>query len=173
MIINRSIFTVILLLGGIAISFFFTWPAYQDLRVKSRELKNVKTELGYISEYYKHIEDTSARLAQYKPVLDKMDSALPRDISFPALLNYFQNITSQNGLVASGLGMPSAGTPAESGIKDVKLGLSLIGSYQSLKNLMASLYRNAKMIEIDGLSFSAPDKDGLFNFRLETKTHSY
>lgn len=173
MIVNRSIITAILLLGGIAISFFFIWPGYMDLRGKSQELKNARTELGYTTEYYKHLEEISDRLRQYEPVLAKIDSALPSNISLPALLNYYQIITAQNGLVTSRLGMPSVGSAAESGIKDVKMGLSLTGSYQALKNLMTSLYRNAKIIEVDGVSFSTPQEGGLYDFKIETRTYSY
>jgi Tfp pilus assembly protein PilO len=78
---------------------------------------------------------------------------------------------SENGLV---LGNIKEGTMTQGEqFRDIPLSVSLLGSYNALKNFLNAIYKNSRMIEVTSISFSSPAKGGDFTFALELKTHSF
>ena len=63
---------------------------------------------------------------------------------------------------------------AEETIKEIEINLTVFGSYELFKALLADLEESARLIEIRDISFSysAIDKNG-YLFNLNLKTHSY
>lgn len=168
----RPIVTIVLFLGSIAIAVFLVFPTYEKFRVVSQDLQNARKEYQYLSEYYANLEKLQEGLLQYESALKKIDAALPQKLSLPALFAYLLQATSQNGLVLVEFGDPSTEASNIPSIKDTSIELSLSGAYDSLKNFLGSLYRNAKLIDIQSISFSAP-ADEAFDFKVRIKTHSY
>jgi len=172
--ISRPIISAFLFLASIAIAVFFVFPKYKELSDVSQRLQAARDELSYLSEHYKKLEKLREELRQYDPVLKKIDDALPAKISLPALFAYLQNVTAQNGLILAEIKTPKL-TPSSNNpqLKEADIKLPVIGSYDSLKNLLGSLYRNAKLIDISSISFSSPKEGELFDFEIGIKTYSY
>lgn len=179
---SRPIITAILLFASFAIGFFFAFPTYRKWQAVSQDLRNARKEYEYVSEYYADVQKIQDQLRQYESALKKIDAALPSKFSLPALFAYLQLVTSQNGLVIGELKAPvtkaSAVNPA---LKETVGPLNLTGSYDSLKNFLGLLYRNARLIDVRSVSFSAraggeeggEREEGIFEFQVGIKTYSY
>lgn len=152
-----------------ALTFFFslTWPQYQDWSQNQAEIQARKTELKLRSDYFQNLKDSQARLEQYPEETDKVKSALPGDPSFPSLLNLVQNLSSQDNLVIKKIGFGATILVTEKPLVEKKtLLLEVVGSYPDFKKLLAALEKSSRLVQVDSLAFSLPEKGNTFLFSL-------
>jgi len=189
------ILLIVLLVGG----YFFWWPKYQEFKEQGRILEQKARFLEQKNSYYSNLGTLYNKLDTYKENFDKIDSALPVEVSLPVLFDLIQNITSENGLVLNDISSSvedTGSSPTEiseksavgeeikpdenSEIKKISLSLSLSSSYSSFKNLLSAIYKSARLFEVNSISFSSPEekelKEGpevkaLFDFNLSLETY--
>ena len=180
--------SLLLILGII----FFWWPKYQEFGDLKIKLKERKTELENKDKYFSELERLSQKLKEYVSELSIVDSALPGTFGIPDLLNLLQKEASQNGLVLEKVNLESvsslegeenkfssspssakADSVKESKIIKIPVSFSVLGKYHAFKNFLQSIQKNARLIEIESISFSSPQKDDVFSFELMIRTHSY
>jgi len=166
----------ILLIGG---GYFLISPKFQDFRIKKIEIETRDEEFRKKEEHFLNLENTLEQLSKYEDEISKINSALPSKPLEPDLLNYFQRLSSENGLILKDINIASLlsaqGVPGEK-IKKLSFSVNLTGSYASFKSFILNLYRNARLIEIKSISFSGGSKEmtqDLFDIQLELETHSY
>lgn len=178
---SRVILIAIFLILSLVLGALFSFPKYQDFKVKQVEIKEKEIDLQQLEEYYSNLEKTSKELEIYKEVLSKLDPAMPRELSLPSVYNFFQKTSSQSGLVLKDIS-PVFSSPIKEGsdIKKHSLSISLSGSYSSLKNFLAVLENSARFFETESISFSSPSgkstlptKEETFTFNLKIKVYSY
>lgn len=171
-----SILLLALLVLGV---YFLWWPKYQqfeDLRIKvARKTESIKRQ----EQYFTELEALSKKLENYQTELSKIDSALPLDVdsSLPALLNFVQKTSSENGLIFKGISLERS-YPAEpelgEEVQNIVFTILTSGYYSSLKNFLIAIYRNVRLVEIESIRFSypGPETRQLFNFNLRLRTHA-
>jgi type IV pilus assembly protein PilO len=158
---------LLVILGGV----FLLKPQYEDLKGLKLELEITTIDLEQKKAYYSKLNEINEELEKHKADIAQIDSALPIDPSIPALFYFIQVTASENGLV---LGNIKEGTMTQGEqFRDIPLSVSLLGSYNALKNFLNAIYKNSRMIEVTSISFSSPAKGGDFTFALELKTHSF
>lgn len=169
----KLIITIIALLISLFLGLSLDWPKYkefkntrQDIAQKQFDIKNQKEKIANLTKVREDLNN-------YTDALAKIDSALPSDSNLPALFQFLQDSTEQEGLFLKNF--PSASSPSSnsSEIKEIRLSLSLTGSYSAFKNYLNVLRKTSRMIEVESLSFSAPEESGIFSFNLSIKTQSY
>jgi Tfp pilus assembly protein PilO len=166
---------VVSLLAALGLFFGFVAPKYQLLKSKTAEVEAKKVNLENTNNYYKRVTALSEQLKTYKEELAKIDSAIPSEVSLPQLYDFFINRASESGLVlknesASGLTV----SKTMPGLKELRFGLELTGSYENFKNFLKVLEKSARMIEIEKISFSSSGKSNdLPSFSLSVKFYSY
>lgn len=167
------IILVLLIVGG----YFYWWPEYQKFQELSLELKIKNATIRQEEEYLRELTNLSNKLADYKEALSKIDSAIPLEPSIPALFQFIQETSSENGLTLNeirlmGITLIQPQPEKEEKIKQISLGISVSGSYTSLKNFLSSIYKNARIIEVESINFSSP-KGTSFDFDLNLKTYAF
>ncbi len=171
---QKPIIIAVCFIAIIALVIFLAYPKYQDLAVSRKQLDQKKQELERQEDYFSQINSVFEKLNNYQERLDKIDSALPEQASLPALYNYFQKVTSQNGLILSSLDVSQPSSSSDNAdIQEINVSISAAGSYAALKNFISSLYKSARLIETESISFSGSEDGGLFNFNFKLKVHSY
>ena len=168
---------ILLVALGIAVVF----PKYQNLNLLQLKIKEKEAALQSEKEYFSSISEISEKLKQYEESLSKINSALAAEPGLPALFNFLQTAASQNGLVLKKIAptMPSPlkeelvkeGWSLE--IRETGINLTVTGSYPSFKNFLSTVEKTARMIEIESISFSAPEEAGPIDFNLRIKVYSY
>ena len=162
---------VLIILGGV----FYWWPKYKEFRDLGIELKIKEEQVRQKEEYFAELRTIDERLEGYSEELAKIDSALPADPSIPALFNFIQQTSSENGLILEAINAPkisSLGGGSGEKIQEISFSISFSGSYSAFKNFLSAIYGTARLIEVKSVKFSSPEEGGtIFNFILELKTH--
>ena len=165
---------IICLALSIFLGVLFLLPKYQNLKNLQLQVENKETEVRYRNEYFQNLRSLAGKLEEFKEDVAKIDAALPSDPSLPAFYNFLQKTTSENGLILKNIGVFSASPMASNpSIKIISIPFGASGSYASLKNFLGAIEKSARIVEANGISFSAPQKEELFNFSLKIQTHSY
>lgn len=181
----RLIIIVISLVLAVVLGLTLTWPKYQNLNSIQANIERQENELQSKTAYFSQIKDISEELVEYEDELSKISSALPLSLSLPSLFYFLQKTASETGLILKditliGVDVPKVGTGAEkqqlSRAKEIRVNLTLAGSYTSIKDFLLAVEKSAKLIEVSSLSFLAEEKEeseGIFTFKVDVKTYSY
>jgi len=167
-IISISLFSI-LIFGNFAFL-----PHYRDLRALRTEINEKNAELASIEEYFAQIEFLSQELQQYPEELGKIEFALPANPDFAPFFAFLQRACSENGLIFKKINSFKALTH-EKGEKTDKseVRFEASGDFNSLLNFLTILEKSVRMIEVVKISFSSPEQDETFSFKITAQIHSY
>jgi len=168
---NRLITIAICIFLTLILGVVFIYPKYQELRGTQERIRLKRAELQSKEKYFSDLTDVLEQLKEYEIQLSKIDSAIPPDVSLPALFNFLQTAASQNGLVLEE--MSPGFTTTQERFRETSISLVVTGSYSSFKSFLSTLEKSVRMIELESISFSSPEETGLFTFNLRIKVHSY
>ncbi len=170
---SRYSIVVICLIITLILGVVLIGPRYKELKELQQEIKKKSQELEYQEKYLSDLEEASQNLKEYTQELQKINSALPPSPNLPALFGYFQKASSQNGLVLKSINPAAITTSEKISGREIKISLSVVGSYPSFKNFLATLQKSARLIGVTSLAFSLPPKGEIFDFSVNVKMHSY
>lgn len=189
--INKPIAIIIVLIISLVLIFLFVIPKYQESVALQEKVVQKQKEYNREVVYREKISEALKNVKDRQDVLERINSALPADVSFAPLVYFAQEKASENGLVVgsmtfSPLRIASANVSSSSPdveVKDIVFTLNLTGGYQGFKNFLRALENSARLFEINNLSFAplssseskakSPGQTQIYNFRLDVKTHSY
>ncbi len=161
------------LLAVILLVAFFLLPTYKKIESFQFEIDQKMAEIRYEEEKISHFNNLLEKLNQYQPELQKVNFALPPDPSLPALFNFFQKKASENNLTLEEISAFSI-TPFKEKVRQINFELKISGSYPAFKEFLLALEKSARIIEIEGVSFSILSREEAFPvFQLGIKTYSY
>ena len=113
-------------------------------------------------------------MEKYQEQLDKIDSAIPSELSESAILNFLQEKSFEAGLTVNkvSISAPSVSKDKTSAIKKISFSLELAGPYLSFKKFLADIYQSSRIIDVDLISFAAPSpKTNLFTFSVNLSAY--
>ena len=168
---------VVLILLGVG-GYFFWWPEYQEFKQQGILLEEKTRGLEEKNNYYSKLESISNELNNYKDELDKINSALPAEASLPILFDFIQRTSAENGLILSdislsGKAISSSKSSGETGIENISLSVSLLGSYPAFKNFLTAIYKNSRLIKASSIGFSSPTEEDFFDFSVSLETYIF
>ncbi|MDP3991240.1 MAG: type 4a pilus biogenesis protein PilO [Candidatus Nealsonbacteria bacterium] len=173
---NKLIIIISCFLLTAVFSLVLAWPKYQSFQGLRDDIKEKQADLESKEQYFSQIKEISRQLEEYQDELTKVSSALPKKPSLPSLFNFFQTSASESGLILKNINLGGVKTPKkqENSLKEISLGLELLGSYKSFKSFLETIEGSSRMIEIENLSLAPPTETQESNsFSLEIKTYSY
>ena len=162
---------VLIFLAVILTGIFLWWPKYQEFTVLREDVKERRVALEQKIIYFKGLEELSKKTENYQEEFDKIESAFPEDPSIPAILRFIQTTASENGLITDNLGGYNISSGAE--FRNINFSGSFSGSYAALKSFLSAVYQNTRIIEVEYITFEAPTEGGVFNLRLDFRTHAF
>ncbi|MCD5396189.1 MAG: type 4a pilus biogenesis protein PilO [Candidatus Pacebacteria bacterium] len=167
-IIPVSLFLAILI-GGV-----FTFPTYKNYLKIAQDLVDEKTFLLNRSQYFKEIEEAFKKLEGRGEEVDKISSMLPKQLDTSSLLNYFNRLSKEKGLILKEMLIKSGGNLSEiKRIKTHQISLKIAGTYPSFKSFLESLERSARLFKVEKITFSVPEETEIYDFDLQLIVHSY
>lgn len=180
-----TIIAVGLLVLSILEGVFLWYPKLQTWLAVSEELRGKDEEVRLKEVYFADLRASSNRLTDYQEEMTKIESGLPIDPSLPALFDFMQGVSSENGLVLESMtagGTKKSGSASQTeSVKEIPFNIAVSGSYSAFKSFLRAIYSNARIIDIDSIGFSSPAKDeeeggggsDLFSFNISLKTYSH
>jgi len=170
---KKPIFIFTFFFSVLILLIFFIFPKYQEIADLKDRIEEKTAVLQRKEGYFQNLYDLEKELEGYKESLQKLNTALPaKNPNLPSLFNFLQKAVSENGLVLENMGsfsISSSKTKEELG--EVDLELSVLGSYPSFKNLLTTLEKSARLIEVERFSFSSSAEEEIFRFALKIKVY--
>lgn len=169
---KKYFLTIVNFLLGFIIIVVLIVPKYQDFQGLRIELASKKTDLQNKLDYFANLKTLKEKLGKYEAELAKIDSSLPSDPSMPSLLDFLQKIASQEGLVLQKVGFGQTAIALES-LPVMKKEVFFVadGLYPSFKKFVLDLEKSSRLIQVESLSFSFPEKKEVFSFDLVVSTN--
>ena len=151
--------------------------------------ERVSEKEGLVQEKEKeflNLQKITTQLEFYQENLEKINTALPKEISLANLLNFFQDKASSSGLIVKGITQITPLQPKEKKKKEEKVktrlkphyfNLNLIGSLASFEEFLRNLETSARFFEVENISIEniskKESKEVLLEFNLTVKVYSY
>jgi len=179
---------IICLLISLLLVFFLLWPEIQKYRDLNLSVKIKDIQIENQDKYFSQIKNKAEKLKSYEEEISKIDSALPDDPGIPSVLEFVVQTANENGMqlteiantsIASAQKATGNQATQEPGVinnklKEASIEFKILGEYSALKNFIATLEKNARLIELNTINFSSEgtEKGALPSFLIKIKTYS-
>jgi Tfp pilus assembly protein PilO len=168
-----SIVSAISFLIVIAVAVLVLWPKFQELQKLQGDIERERAEIQLKKEYVLMLDEAMAELESNKAEVSKIRTALPVNPSVPSLFNYLQRTASGSGLILTEISpFTVSSSVAFANLKQTVFTIKASGPYPSFKNLISTLEKSARLIEVESISLSSGQEES-FDFNLRLKTFSY
>ena len=179
---GRNIFGILLILTGIAIGYFWSYPTWNEISgVKAQKvevdatlerIRVLSAKRDEISAKYNSItEEEKGRLSEFFP--SKPDSGV-------WLIN-MSNLAASNGILLKSIAMEEGrekqvkltenGNAAENNIETFVFDVSISGGYSSFLSFLDSMEKSRRLIEIETVNFNSGEgKRDFYEFTLKAHT---
>ncbi|MFH1180797.1 MAG: type 4a pilus biogenesis protein PilO [bacterium] len=158
------------------LAFGFVLPKKNELSVLQNKITEKEAEIQFKEEYLSELENVYFSLEKYQPELEKINSALPQKAQLPGLYNFFEETSSNSGLVLTAIGSISRKKSEIAGIDELVLPFTVSGSYFSLKSFLSALENSARFLQVENISFISPQRSAKreknFSFDIKIKAYS-
>ena len=174
---NKITAIILLAVGTLLIGVFLLWPMLQEFSRVEHELEQYNTALAGREKYVSDLIVLAQQLDAREEAIQKIETAIPRNTSIPALFHLLQNIGISSGLIVTEItSFPSKNDPVNLDVVVTKISLRAIGTYDTLKAFIVQARSSAQLLEITSISFDIrSDVVSLdpvqFRFTLELETY--
>lgn len=159
----------LLLLAGAF--FFLIRPKYAELNQLSAETAKLQADYGEQQAYFSKLKELEGAYNQIDPRdIEKIAAILPSSDDQEDLLPQVESMAARSGLLLTSLSVtkkdedktagpgssgPAAASNLPAGVKSLKISMELAGiDYVGLKNMLAALENNLRLINVDRIVFS-------------------
>ena len=179
---------IVLIILSIVIVMTIIRPELDKITVVQNEISKSNDAVAKADQYNRHLQQMIDK-AESIPRADQvaLDRFLPSEIDRIEVARDIENIVSQNGLLlqkVSGENSvevtvandPVAGpgsslaVEAQRSLVAQNFSVSVIGTYENMKNMLRDIERNAYPLRVVSLSFSTDAESLLYTFSLELQT---
>ncbi|OGZ29136.1 MAG: hypothetical protein A2931_04440 [Candidatus Niyogibacteria bacterium RIFCSPLOWO2_01_FULL_45_48] len=159
----RLIISILLLLAGVAILFFWAGDLWLDIQALGIEKNAYESVITRLNQFRK---TRDALLSNYNSIpaseLQKIKNFLPETVNSGALVVQMANITNESGLLLKSINMGSA----EEKTPEAPLILSVSGSFENFYAFLQRIEKSLRLIDVKRISFSS-GRDNFYDFSLE------
>lgn len=198
---KKLVFVPILFFASFLVVLYVIVPNYSESSALQKQIEEKEQELREKQAYFAGLKKIAESLTEYQEFLDKIEKALPQEVSLASLLSFFQNKALASGLIMEDISpckvstSPSSQNPAGEGaqpaaeeekIKETGFSLSVSGAFASFEGFLALLEKSSRLIEVESISFGEGEVSGegmaegmaeegelTFDFDLAVKVYSY
>jgi Tfp pilus assembly protein PilO len=169
---RQYLLIIINFVAGFILVVLFGISQYQDLQNLRWQANQMRAELQSRQNYFKKLTEISLTLDKYPTEMEKIKSAFPTYSSLASALDFFQKTASQESLVLKKVEFGNLSLVMETPqVKNQIIHLEVAGSYSSFKQFVSILEKSSRLINIESLSFSLPEKEDIFLFSLNVSVN--
>lgn len=176
----KSLFPILLVGAAIGIFYFFTDPAYQEIKNLRLEGKSYTDALDN-SKKLQAVRDQL--LAKYNAIpqtqIDRLERMVPNNVDNVRLVLEVDRIAAKYSMSIKNIKLSKESASKEKNLigKSDKpygtLGLefSVDGPYQNFISFISNLEKNLRIVDIDGISFSSATGEEVIQFGVKIRTY--
>lgn len=149
----KSIITLFGFLASFVMIFFAIIPDLEHAKNLNKQISQKITETEITSQIIKNFDALRKNIINYDQDIKKLSQITFLDGKLNPIFSYLNGLVEANGLILMDFSIGKK--EAESGVINISkqdFSLEVSGSYESLKNFIANLESNIKLIEIKSLS---------------------
>ncbi|MCP6718316.1 MAG: type 4a pilus biogenesis protein PilO [Patescibacteria group bacterium] len=150
---------------------FLVFQNYQSFSVYQKEITIKEQDLRSQEEYFQKLQEIAEKLEKNKDLLAKIETGLPLSPEVPELLAFVQKSASQSGLALGSISLGSS--VVDEKIKKTKVNFIVTGDYDGFKKFLSFIENSSRLIDIDTIHFSYPEKIDEFRFNIKITAYSY
>lgn len=179
--IDKPITISIILFLVLVLVFYLVIPKYKEFQSFLVEIGIKEAEFQAKDAYFIEVTKTYRELIQHKDSLEKIEAALPDELSLSSLVNFLYQKGSEKGLIIKRISiLNNKSSNLEKKFKETIISLNLFGSYIAFKDFLLAIEKSARLIDSQDFSFSVmppsvkdPKIEEAYPMRLNIKVYSY
>lgn len=170
---------IVLLLG-----YFSIIPNFEKIKLLRDDITKLQAQREAILDANKKIVELTPDYQKYQEEIEKLDAMLSSEKDVQILLSDFDYLVSVNGLVLKNIlvvpfssqkSLTDGRKSLQSESSEKELGglavtIDVQGSYQALKNFLASIEKDPRFLELTEMSLNFSEKEELMSANLKFKT---
>lgn len=156
---KNLIVSVGIILAIILVIVFLIFPQISRVKNLSLKIKEIKTNLSQKNDLLNKIDEKIAEYNKLTQKIQKINLAFPSQKQKAELIVQLESLTKETGLALKSINFNESKKGEEKGAYRVlNISLSLSGTYQAFKNFLVSLEKNIRLMDVQSVSFSSPEK---------------
>lgn len=169
-------FILLLLIASLAALLLWglpQWRTFQELRAQQTVLERIALNASEV------VGVRDQLLSRYNAVLPedkaRLEALLPQKATQETIIALLQEIALRHGLLLKRITIrestqknPLVANTQKKSYDELTVEIGVAGTYQSFQSFLASIEQNARLIEIETISFSAGEADSL-EFNLQAR----
>ena len=165
---------------------YFLLPEIGNFQEFKKRVSEKESLLQEKEKEFLNLQKITTQLEFYQENLEKINTALPKEISLANLLNFFQAKAFSSGLMVKAITQIASLQPQKKGKEGEKIksplephyfNLNLIGSLASFEEFLKTLETSARFFEVENISIKnvseKEEEKVLLEFNLVVKVYSY
>lgn len=158
---KNYLITALFFIAAIIVGVVLVYPKYQVLQNSQKRVAEKEKEYTSQLNLIREISEVTTQYKKLESELALVGDLLPQFTSkgMPELFTEFEKITSESGVLLSGISFQDALAKAgsdKSNYKVLNASISAIGSYDALRSLIKTIEQNKHLMDITSLSISPP-----------------
>lgn len=150
--------TPIILLLAFGLCWFLVLPSQNEFSQNKDKLEKIERTLFFTKDYSKSLFLIEKELKEHKDIREKIDKSFPSGLSLPDWLNFFQQVSKDNGLLLKTISPPKK-IAKRTGFGEAEFDLSLTGDYLNFKAFLSSLEKSGRKFSIENLSLKTTTQE--------------
>lgn len=154
-------------------------PEYEELKNLRERVATRGNFVQNRKDYLASLEESKEEIEAHRLDIEKMRNGLPEDPETSYLLELAQDAVYKEGIILKKIGGVSTSIVKREGSRELKetaVSIEIRSSYENFLNLLNRFEKSARLIEIDNISFSVAEEEGisssLLDFEIALKTYS-
>lgn len=157
---KRVLAGVSLFLVGLALFFFVDLTLWNKIQTTNAKIERDGQELAILQDLVAVISELNTAFGDVAEATGKIEVALPVKAGIPEVLVQISALASQNGLLLGNINFSIPEKDRAKNYSPVIINLQVSGNYEALKTFVVALEQNLRIIDVQGLSFSAVQEEG-------------
>lgn len=144
-------------------SFLYAWkliiPKYNENKVA---LATIDSEIGSASKKLESLKTASKTLASLGEIPEQLSLAVPEDKDMPNLITELEALAAKNNIIIPAIQVTEgSGSGTGTSNNGVSVSFAVSGSFEEINNLIASLEKDIRFMNIKSVSISSGDEGSM------------
>lgn len=177
---------LVVLIAASATVYFLTLPFFENIKSLNMEINNAKAAKEEIEKFIAKIGELNSQYKKYENEIGKLANIFPPAREMSDVLFELSEQASQNGLILQSISPSESAaggaalTPQETEranaapkpeVTTKTMSLAMLGSYESLKNLLVTLEKNPRVVDVTLMDLRPQKEEDLFSINLRLKMY--
>lgn len=153
----KRIFAIpILIFASFMMFLYVVLPQILITSKAKRDFLKTEKEVNDRQQYFTGLKDSLEEMTGYQGTLEKIEAALPGEISLASLIEFFDQKASSNGLILKSFAPVSAPTDDKEQVEKSPaqyFTLVLNGSITSFEGFIRDIETSARLVDVESISF--------------------